>query len=62
MGYSRGVQQCAPTIGRFTHNNELNWQVTMLATFGGVGKMLSGKKFRYESIQELTKWEHLGAH
>ena len=26
MGFYRGVQQCAPTIGRFTHNNELQWQ------------------------------------
>ena len=23
---SIGVQQCVPTIGRFTHNNELQWQ------------------------------------
>ena len=27
MGFYRDVQQCAPTIGRFTHNNELQWQV-----------------------------------
>ena len=46
MGYSRFVQHCAPTIGRFTHNNELHSPVTMLATFGGVDKMLSGKTFR----------------
>ena len=46
MGYSRGVQQCAPTVGRFTHNNEVHWPVAMLATFGGVDKMLSGKTFR----------------
>ena len=26
MGFYRGVQQCAPTIGRFRHNNELQWQ------------------------------------
>ena len=26
MGFYRGVQQCAPTIWRFTHNNELQWQ------------------------------------
>ena len=26
MGFYRGVQQCAPTIGRFTHNIELQWQ------------------------------------
>ena len=53
-----GVQQCVPTIGRNTHNHELQWQCWQARDgqfsglieipkhdFGCVDKMLSDKKF-----------------